>query len=191
VSYLSSGRIVKPTVIGEAASVPTGKLGAIFQDDNGSPDLSKIQMVGWTLIALAAYLINVAHQIHQIHHNPGADLSLPDIDAALMVLMGLAQGTYVGKKLVSTNPTLAITTPKKLSPAAVGKEHIYTLDATGGVPPYHWALAQGALPTDFTLDEAGKLTGTPQTTSSTTFTLQVTDEGDSPPAREEFTLEVV
>ena len=67
-------------------------------------DLSKVQMIGWTLIAVGSYIINVIHQIDQIHTNPNYVSQLPDIDAALMVLMGLAQGAYLGKKLVTTEP---------------------------------------------------------------------------------------
>jgi hypothetical protein len=38
--------------------------------------------------------------IHQIVTNPPV-VSLPDIDASLMVLMGISQGGYLAKKVVA------------------------------------------------------------------------------------------
>jgi len=95
VSYISTGRIAK-------SAVPSGSssFGAIFQDDAGFPDLSKVQMIAWTFIAIVTYLIAVGSRIHQRNY-----CSLPDIDSALMVLMGLGHGAYLGKKLVTQDAT--------------------------------------------------------------------------------------
>ena len=93
VSYLKSGEIVKPPPT-SSTSGPS----AVVKDDDGSLDLSKIQMLAWTVVAIGVYLINV---VVEIKHPPYD--KLPDIDAALMVLMGLGQGAYLGKKLVSTD----------------------------------------------------------------------------------------
>lgn len=79
VSYVQSGDIVKfPAANG--ASGP----GDIVKDDDGSLDLSKIQMLAWSVVAIGVYLINVGIEIKQPPHD-----KLPDLDAALMVLMGL------------------------------------------------------------------------------------------------------
>lgn len=92
-SQVSGGRSAK------AAVAPGGKvLGGIFLNDDGSPDLAKSQMVAWTIIAAGAYLLNTVRAI-----NTGITTSLPDIDAPLMVLMGLSQGAYLGKKLVTAD----------------------------------------------------------------------------------------
>jgi len=72
------------------------KLKSLIGDDNGNPDLSKMQMIAWTLIAIVIYLILVIDEI-----NSGRP-RLPDIDASLMVLMGLGDGAYLGKKLITT-----------------------------------------------------------------------------------------
>jgi hypothetical protein len=105
VSYISTGRITKSV----AAKGTTG-FGAIFQDDAGFPDLSKVQMIAWTFIAIATYLIAVGSKIHQRDYS-----SLPDIDSALMVLMGLGHGAYLGKKLV-TQDTTAPDAPQASTP---------------------------------------------------------------------------
>lgn len=49
------------------------------------------------------------------------------------------------------------------------------LSATGGAPPYIWALAGGTLPAGLTLNPQGAITGTPTTAGNSNFTLQVTD----------------
>ncbi|HYL99069.1 MAG TPA: putative Ig domain-containing protein, partial [Blastocatellia bacterium] len=52
-----------------------------------------------------------------------------------------------------------------------------TLAASGGTPPYSWGLAagSGALPAGLTLSTGGAITGTPTSTGSSTFTVQVSD----------------
>lgn len=93
VSYLNAGQIDK------SSNGPA--TGGLLSDDAGLPDLTKIQMLIWTFIAGAVYLFHVAHS--------DVSKSFPDIDGALMVLMGLGQGAYLGNKLVSKNtPTPTI-----------------------------------------------------------------------------------
>ena len=91
VSYVNTNRIAKSTNKKES------KFGEIFEDDAGIPDLSKLQMLAWTFIALATYVIAVAHNIST--QNP----ELPDIDKSLMVLMGLGHTAYLAKKAVSSD----------------------------------------------------------------------------------------
>lgn len=99
VRQLANDKIVKPSVVsGE------GKVGALIKDDDGYADLSKIQMIAWTLIAIGVYIVRL---VHQVDGASAASLALPDIDTALMVLMGLSQGAYLGKKMVSTAGGLA------------------------------------------------------------------------------------
>jgi IPT/TIG domain len=123
--YVQTGRLGKTTAAQAAAAqasaaqaaAPAGpaqggakkaKKGGILADDNGVPDLSKIQMIGFTLIAIAIFLTTV---IHQIAADP-ANTSLPNIDSSLLVLMGISQGGYLGKKLVTFGtPTLYPPTP--------------------------------------------------------------------------------
>ncbi|HEX7317890.1 MAG TPA: IPT/TIG domain-containing protein [Pyrinomonadaceae bacterium] len=96
VSNLQNGNLVKPP-----PSPQTSGPGQVLRDDGGALDLSKIQMLAWTVIAIGTYLITLANIIAAITTN---DLGrLPDIDAALMVLMGLGQGAYLGTKLVTTD----------------------------------------------------------------------------------------
>ena len=103
VGYLQSGRITK-------ASRTQGGQGGILKDDSGYPELAKIQMIGFTFIAVGIFLATLIHQIHTNSLHAG----LPNIDSSLLVLMGLSQGGYLGKKLVSVGTSgarSAITAP--------------------------------------------------------------------------------
>lgn len=93
-AYVSTGKLEKPP--GGAADTASGP-GALVQDDDGFTDLSKVQMMAWTVVAVVVFLVGVVQQI------PATKPELPDIGGALMVLMGLGQGAYLGKKLVTTN----------------------------------------------------------------------------------------
>src|SRR5919199_5248913 len=88
-SYVANGRVAK-------TSNAKAGFGSILTDDDGVPDLSKAQLLAWTLISIAVYLFRVMYQL-RIERWP----ALPDIDAPLMVLMGLGQGAYLGKKLTT------------------------------------------------------------------------------------------
>jgi hypothetical protein len=115
VGYLQSGRITKANA--QAGTVAAQ--GGILVDDTGYPELAKIQMVGFTFIAVGIFLATV---IHQIVSDP-VQTELPNIDSSLLVLMGLSQGGYIGKKLVSvTTPVLY-----PISPPSVARSSAVTL----------------------------------------------------------------
>jgi hypothetical protein len=96
VNYLNNKKITQNS----ATNANTQGILALFNDDDGLPDLSKIQMLAWTVIAIAVYLFQLNYQIK---NSAASSLSLPDIDTTLMALMGLGQAGYLGKKIVSTN----------------------------------------------------------------------------------------
>jgi IPT/TIG domain len=105
--YVQTGKVAKT---GLPANPTAATTGGIFQDDSGSPELAKIQMIGFTIIAIGIFLATVFHQIAI------GDIkdSLPNIDSSLLVLMGISQGGYLGKKLV-TFGTPALFAPNPLS----------------------------------------------------------------------------
>jgi hypothetical protein len=47
--------------------------------------------------------------------------------------------------------------------------------ATGGKTPYSWSVSSGSLPAGLTLSSAGQISGTPTTSGTYSFTVQVTD----------------
>ena len=71
---------------------------------------------------------------------------------------------------------LAITTTGPLPGGTAGHHYTAMLQATGGLPPYTWSIAHGALPPRLRLGPAtGTITGTPTTAGARSFTVQVTD----------------
>ena len=105
--YVQTGKVAKTGVPANPTAATTG---GIFQDDGGSPELAKIQMMAFTIIAIGIFLATV---LHQIAIGDVTD-SLPNIDSSLLVLMGISQGGYLGKKLV-TFGTPALFAPNPLS----------------------------------------------------------------------------
>lgn len=88
----------------QARRHPPGKKESFLDDllkEGGNPDLSKVQMMAWTLIAVMMYLLTVIHIVQTNSVESTDVLNMPDIPPALMVLMGLGQGAYIGKKLVT------------------------------------------------------------------------------------------
>ncbi|MDE3154379.1 MAG: IPT/TIG domain-containing protein [Acidobacteriota bacterium] len=120
-SYVSTGRIKK-------TMTKASRFSDLVNDDQGYPDLSKMQLMAWTLVAIGVYLVTLHVQLlHLVHwRQMGATvaelqqkhlLALPDIDGSLMVLMGLSQGGYIGKKLTTTTvPRLTRLTPVSGTP---------------------------------------------------------------------------
>ncbi|MEW6128144.1 MAG: putative Ig domain-containing protein [Acidobacteriota bacterium] len=77
--------------------------------------------------------------------------------------------------------SLTITTTS-VPAGTVNTAYSTTFAATGGVTPYSWSVVSGALPNGLQLNSAtGVLNGTPTTTGSYTFTVQVSD-AQTPPA---------
>jgi hypothetical protein len=90
---------------------------------------------------------------------------------------------------LTINPALSITTAS-LPPAVAGVSYSQALAATGGVPPYVWSVALGALPAGITLNPlSGVLGGTPSVAGSFSFTIQVADTAAATAVRE-YTLTV-
>jgi hypothetical protein len=113
VGYTGAGSLAKGDATNPATKTATPK-GGLLSDDNGAPELAKIQMVAFTFVAVGIFLYDVYHSAKGSH--PHA--KLPDIDSSLLVLMGISQGGYLGKKLVTTTtPLLSTLNPK---PAWVG-----------------------------------------------------------------------
>jgi hypothetical protein len=94
-----------------AAAAPPSKSG-IFCDDQGNPDLGKVQLMLWTLIAVSVFLADVFALIKDptcplaggapcVPSNIGK-IGLPDIGQTMMILMGLGSGAYLGKKIAES-----------------------------------------------------------------------------------------
>lgn len=100
-------------VASKAIRVEQKKNGALSGTDesslttnrDGKTDLVKIQMLVWTLVAVAVYLTILKRFMENTVFETGT-LPLPDIDTTFMVLLGVSQGGYVVNQLSEgTEPT--------------------------------------------------------------------------------------
>lgn len=66
-------------------------------------------------------------------------------------------------------------TPTTLSNVAFGAAYRQSLTATGGAPPYSFAITSGNLPAGLSLSGSGSLSGTPWAAGTCTFTVTATD----------------
>lgn len=88
--------------VAPAAADPTKGIAGLVNDDTNQPDLSKLQMVGWTVLIGIIYVTRVVQVVYAYYSRNNDLTQLPDIDKALMVLMGISQGGYLGKKIATT-----------------------------------------------------------------------------------------
>ena len=96
----------------------------------------------------------------------------------------------LGVTVLANSSNLQITTAS-LPGGTVGSGYTYPFTASGGAGTYHWSLASGALPVGLTISTAGALNGTPTTTGTFVFTVQVSD-GSTPQqtALKQFTMAI-
>jgi large repetitive protein len=57
----------------------------------------------------------------------------------------------------------------------VGQSFVLQVPAAGGKPPYTWTLVSGALPPGLSLSSNGRISGTPTTAGSYSYSLKLTD----------------
>ncbi|MDD3544913.1 MAG: choice-of-anchor J domain-containing protein, partial [Kiritimatiellae bacterium] len=87
-------------------------------------------------------------------------------------------------------PPLGITNADPLTPAVIEAAYTNRLAAEGGVPPYTYAIIAGGLPTGFSMDAEGLITGLSSNVQSSSFTVRVTD-GENATADKALGLAVV
>ena len=123
----------------------------------------------WTITGLPAGL------------TPQSDGSITGRATELGVFRVAVSVTDAGRRLASTYLSLVvraqplvITTTSPLPDARVGASMSQAFAATGGVPPYRWGIASGAIPpgTSFV---GGLLSGSPEAAGGFEFAVSVTD----------------
>lgn len=111
---------------------------------------------------------------------------------------GVPRQTAARTAVLVIKPLAVAITTTSLPAAEVGKAYSVTVQASHGMPPYHWSAVVpgfvGSLPRGLSLNTAtGVISGTPAADAQTsTFAIGVTDS-DSPAttATREFTIEVL
>jgi hypothetical protein len=92
---------------------------------------------------------------------------------------------------VTGAPTLKAVTPP-LPQGAVATGYSGTLVATGGVPPYSWSVTAGQLPSGLVLNaQSGAINGVPILTTTSNFSVLVTDSVGNKSAPQNLTIGVI
>jgi Putative Ig domain/IPT/TIG domain len=77
---------------------------------------------------------------------------------------------------LTVRPAVLAVSTVSLPAATVGQGYDATLTASGGTTPYAWSLSDSSLPEGLSLDGAtGEITGTPSSSGTSDFTVEVTD----------------
>ena len=92
---------------------------ALFEDDEGNPDLAKTQLMVWTFVSLGVYIVATVDAVARTlaATNGSALPALPDIDTTLLVLSGIGQGAYLATKVASTPKPPGSTETLAIGPA--------------------------------------------------------------------------
>src|SRR5208282_4846775 len=88
------------------------------------------------------------------------------------------QNKVMFQSMLNVAPALAISN-SALTEAEVGAAYTFSLSATGGIPPYRWSVATGALPLGMQLQTSGGIAGTTATPGSYLFTVKATDSASN------------
>ncbi|MEZ2347772.1 beta strand repeat-containing protein [Terriglobus sp. RCC_193] len=81
---------------------------------------------------------------------------------------------------VTVRPMTPLSLTGALPNATLGVAYTQTLHATGGLPPYTYAVTAGSLPAGLSLSGAGVVSGTPTAVGASSFTVTATDSQSTP-----------
>jgi len=107
-----------------------------------------------------------------------------DVAAALISngeVVGFTGGDGYYEPLVNAEPFATAASPldittTSLPDGTVNESYSSTVEATGGAPPYSWAITDGVLPSGLGLNSTtGEISGTPATEETQNFMVTVTD----------------
>ncbi len=145
----------------------------------------------WSVVSGGAALANAGLTVAA----GGTISGLPTIPGTFLLTV---QATDANGATAQAQVSLTVTLPSSSSNLAAsvstlpqgteGEPYVTTLGATGGTPPYNWAVAAGSLPPGLALgscpgSSCGVISGTPSAFGTFSFTLQVSDSS-SPPKSE-------
>jgi len=161
-----------PTAKSDPENITAGPDGALWFTEQTGNNLGRITTAG----AITEYAVPAA---------PGEPIGIcVGPDSALWITD--SESGILRAAIAAQPPPLALFTSSPLPDGSVGALyllpglHNVTLSATGGAPPYAWAVSAGSLPAGLALDPStGQITGTPTASGAANFTAQVTDSSQA------------
>ncbi len=106
-------------------------LADLVTDDDDRADISKVQLLAWTILAIVIFILQTFDTLGKVATAAPGQLRLPDIDASLMVLMGLGQAGYIGKKIASIKDVpKAVAAPATIEVGTITASHVHAVKVT-------------------------------------------------------------
>jgi len=173
-----------PGTAGSASVVVTNNSGAagylnawIDFNNNGSFADEGEQIATNTVIATGTngvtQTVNFIVPVTAVPGQRGARFRLTSTQSPTSV--GASGMGEVEDNLVTITCLPIVVSPTTLNTPTVGTAFSQTVTASGGLAPYTYSVGSGTLPAGLTLSSAGVLSGTPTSSSATTFDIKATD----------------
>jgi len=170
---------ITPKLAITTPSLPSGTLGTAYnttvQSNNGG-----IAPISWSWIAQAGSSLPAGLNINS---STGAISGTPTATGTFNVTVTATDSSTPAAQTASANFSISIATAPLsvattgLPNGVVGQAYTgATLQSAGGNPPVTWTISVGSLPAWATLNPStGAITGTPNATGTTNFTVKATD----------------
>jgi hypothetical protein len=181
---------VPPPVFITDALLPMGEVGTPYQ--------AKLEATGG--VAPLSFEVGVGELPPGLGINPqtgvisGTPTSVTEFTFPAQVVDARGQSSrkFFTIVIVDERAPLSITTTSPLPTATLGDPYSVAIAATGGLPPYAYAVTAGTLPAGLSLDpQAGTITGTPTQTGTSTFTIRVASSDNKESATRDFQIQVL
>lgn len=133
--------------------------------------------VSWTLNGVGSLSNKTATSVDYL-----APATVSSSSTATVTATSIANADVTAGVTITVSPTPALSVSTTLLPSgSVGLPYSNRLQAFGGVSPYTWSVSSGSLPSWASLDSsAGIISGTPDATGTSVFTIKVSDSQSTP-----------
>lgn len=162
--------VATPAITIDPPSLPNGSAGVAYN--------AQVSSSGG--VAPYSYsLISGALPIGMSFSSAGALTGVPRSDGSFSVTVGSTDSNGQTANRVYTvtiAPATVVLAPATLPGGAVGTAYSQGLSSSGGIAPYTYAIASGALPPGIAFSSAGVFSGTPTTAGSYTAVVRSTDD---------------
>lgn len=162
--------VATPAIAIDPPSLPNGSAGVAYN----------AQLSSSGGIAPYSYaLLSGALPIGMSFTSAGALAGIPRSDGNFSITLGSTDSNGQTASRVYTftiTPATVVLTPATLPSGTVGTAYSQSLSSSGGIAPYTYAIASGALPPGISFSSAGVFSGTPTTAGSYTAVVRSTDD---------------